>query len=364
MTTQTGSGTASVEASVVTALARRGRWHRGETAFWGLVILAFLALPSRYLLINEIAILALFALSLDLVLGYAGIVSLGHAAFLGWGAYVAGLLTKHGVPDPTLGLVLCGASAAALGFATSFVVLRGSDLTRLMVTLGVALVLGEIANQMPSLTGGADGLQGVAPGPVLGLFGFDIFGRTACIYSLAVLLAMFLLARRIVNSPFGLSLRSIRDNPLRAAAIGIPVGRRLVAIYTVAAAYAGIAGALLAQTTQFVSLDVFDFSRSADVLLVLIIGGTGYLYGGLIGAAAFRVMQDGFSAITPQHWQFWIGLVLVTLVLVRRDRLVHAWRYGFGAIAARVGIDIGRAELGKAELGKAKATMPSSGASP
>jgi branched-chain amino acid transport system permease protein len=190
------------------------------------------------------------------------------------------------------------------------------------------------------------------PGPVLGLFSFDIFGRTASLYSVTTLCVMFLLARRIVNSPFGLSLRSIRDNPLRAAAIGIPVSRRLVAIYTVAAAYAGVAGALLAQTTQFVSLDVFDFSRSADVLLVLIIGGTGYLYGGLIGAAAFRVLQDGFAAITPQHWQFWIGLVLVVLVLVGRGRLVGAaWR-ALGAIAGRLGINIGGARI----------TMGSSGA--
>ncbi len=170
-------------------------------------VLVLLGLPSRSLLLNEIAILALFALSLDLVLGYAGIVSLGHAAFFGTGAYVAGLLTKHGIADPTLGLLVAAAASAALGFATSFLVLRGSDLTRLMVTLGVALVLFEIANQWAAITGGADGLQGVAPGPVLGLFAFDIFGRTASIYSLAILFLMFLLARRIVNSPFGLSLQ-------------------------------------------------------------------------------------------------------------------------------------------------------------
>jgi branched-chain amino acid transport system permease protein len=334
-----------VETSVAAALARRARWQRGEIAFWGLAILVLVALPSRNLLLNEIAILALFALSLDLVLGYAGIVSLGHAAFLGIGAYTAGLMTKHGLADPTLGLLAGGAIAAALGFATSFLVLRGSDLTRLMVTLGVALLLGEIANQMASVTGGADGLQGVAPGPVLGIFSFDIFGRTACIYSLSVLFLMFLLARRIVNSPFGLALRSVRDNPLRAAAIGIPVSSRLVAIYSVGAGFAGVAGALLAQTTQFVSLDVFDFSRSADVLLVLIIGGTGYLYGGLIGAAVFRVMQDGFAAITPQHWQFWIGLVLVSLVLVGRDRLARLAGHGFRAVAGRLGVDWDKARI-------------------
>jgi branched-chain amino acid transport system permease protein len=160
--------------------------------------------------------------------------------------------------------------------------------------------------------------------PVLGRFRFDLFGHTAYVYSLTVLFLLFLLARRIVNSPFGLSLLAVRGNSLRASAIGIPVNWRLVAIYTVAAGYAGIAGGLLAQTTAFASIDFFSFDRSADVLLVLIIGGIGYLYGGLIGAIIFRLMQDWLANITPQYWQFWIGLVLVIIVLVGRDRM-GAW---------------------------------------
>jgi branched-chain amino acid transport system permease protein len=193
-----------------------------------------------------------------------------------------------------------------------------------MVTLGVALVLRELANRYSGLTGGADGLQGVTMAPVLGMFRFDLFGHTAYVYSLIVLFVLFLLARRIVNSPFGLSLLAVKGNPLRASAIGIPVNWRLVAIYTIAAGYAGIAGGLLAQTTAFASLEVFSFDRSADVLLVLIIGGIGYLYGGLIGAIIFRLMQDWLANITPQYWQFWIGLVLVIIVLVGRDRM-GAW---------------------------------------
>ena len=346
MMAQATSDIAAIEAGLARAFVRRARWRLSEILFWIAALLVILAWPSRSLLFNEIAILALFALSLDLILGYAGIVSLGHAAFFGTGAYVAGLLTKEGLTDPTLGLAIAATSAAALGFATSFLVLRGADLTRLMVTLGVALVLFEIANQWSALTGGADGLQGVAPGPVLGFFGFDIFGRTASLYSFATLFLMFVLARRIAASPFGLSLCAIRDNPLRAAAIGIPVSRRLIAIYTVAAAFAGVAGALLAQTTQFVSLDVFDFARSADVLLVLIIGGTGYLYGGLVGAVAFKVLQDIFSAITPQHWQFWIGFVLVALVLARRERLARLARKALSRAAMRLGIAIRVAEAG------------------
>jgi len=191
----------------------------------------------------------------------------------------------------------------------------------LMVTLGIALLLRELANKFSNITGGFDGLQGIVMDPILGLFAFDMFGKVGFIYCLVVLFALFLLARRIVNSPFGLSLRAIRNNPLRAAAIGIPVNRRLIAVYTLSAFYAGIAGALFTQTTALASLDVFSFERSADLLLVLVIGGTGYLYGGLIGAVVFRILQDAFSSWTPQFWQFWIGLVLVLIVLIGRDRM-------------------------------------------
>jgi branched-chain amino acid transport system permease protein len=312
-------------ADVAEQMARRARWTPLEIAFWLIAFSTIYFLPGRHLILTEIAIWALFALSLDLILGYGGILSLGHAAFFGVGAYAAGLLAKHGIiTEPVLALGVAGLAATVVGFLTSFLVLRGSDLTRLMVTLGVALVLRELANRYSGLTGGADGLQGVTMAPVLGLFRFDLFGHTAYVYSLVVLFVLFLLARRIVNSPFGLSLLAVKGNPLRASAIGIPVNWRLVAIYTVAAGYAGIAGGLLAQTTAFASLEVFSFDRSADVLLVLIIGGIGYLYGGLIGAIIFRLMQDWLANITPQYWQFWIGLVLVIIVLVGRDRMA-AW---------------------------------------
>jgi branched-chain amino acid transport system permease protein len=310
---------------VAAQLARRTRLRPYEIAFWLLALASVFLLPGRHLILTEIVILGLFALSLDLILGYAGIISLGHAAFFGFGAYVAGLLAVHGiVTEPVLALLVSGVAAGALGFVSSFLVLRGSDLTRLMVTLGVALILRELANQFAWLTGGADGLQGVIVQPVLGLFAFDMAGHTAYIYSLIVLFLLFVIARQIVSSPFGLSLRSVKGNPLRAAAIGVPVNARLVAIYTIAAAYAGIAGALLTQVTAFASLDVFSFERSADLLLVLIIGGTGYLYGGLIGAVVFKLMHDYLANLTPQYWPFWIGLVLVAIVLVGRDRLAAA----------------------------------------
>jgi branched-chain amino acid transport system permease protein len=304
---------------------RAARWRPVEIVVWIAVLSCGFLFPSRYLIMTEILRLALFALSLDLILGYAGIVSLGHAAFFGIGAYSAGLLALHGyIPEPILALIAAGLIAAVLGFFTSFLVIRGVDLTRLMVTLGIALLLEALAEKFSDITGGTDGLQGIIIQPILGLFTFDIFGKVGFFYSFAVLFLLFLLARCIVYSPFGLSLRAIRNNPLRAAAIGIPVNRRLVAIYTLAAFYAGIAGALFTQTTALASLDVFSFERSADLMLVLVLGGTGYLYGGLIGAVVFKVLLDVFSSITPQYWQFWIGLVLVVIVLLGRERL-HRW---------------------------------------
>jgi branched-chain amino acid transport system permease protein len=312
------------------SLLQKARWRPWEFAVWAAAFVLPGFFPSHALLINEIAIVALFAMSLDLILGYAGIVSLGHAAFFGFGAYAAALFAKLVMPDPTAGLLVAVLLCAALGAIASITILRGSDLTRLMVTLGTALLLLELANKLDWLTGGADGLQGVVMGPVLGLFEFDLYGRTAAWYSLAVMLVLFLLMRRLVHSPFGATLKAIRDNRLRAMAIGIPVISRIAVIYTVAAAVAGAAGALLAQTTGFASLDVLAFDRSADVLLMLVIGGVGWLYGGVAGAIVFKLLQNWLSAVTPQYWMFWIGLILVLLVLVGRDRLLKPWTW-FGA---------------------------------
>lgn len=308
-------------------LMNSGRWKSWEYALWLVALASPLLLPSHALIINEIAIVALFALSLDLILGYTGIVSLGHAAFFGMGAYAAALFAKLVMPDPLVGLLFGVLTATLLGALCSVTILRGTDLTRLMVTLGVGLILMEIANKLDWLTGGADGLQGVVMGPLLGRFEFDLSGRTAAWYSLTVLLLFFVLARRFVQSPFGATLKAIRDNRLRAMAIGIPVNQHLVVVYTVAAALAGAAGALLAQTSGFASLDVFEFHRSADVMLILVIGGVGWLYGGVAGAIVFKLMQDVISSITPQYWTFWIGLFLVVLVLVGRERLIRPWTW-------------------------------------
>ncbi|WP_157271979.1 branched-chain amino acid ABC transporter permease [Azohydromonas aeria] len=313
--------------AVQQALRRDAAWRWWEWALLAALAASWFLLPQHALLGNAIAILALFALSLDLILGYAGIVSLGHAAFFGTGAYAAALFAKHFHPDPLLGLAAATATAALLGLATSALILRGTDLTRLMVTLGVAAVLYELANRFDDITGGADGLQGVLIGTFPGGVGFDLQGRVAWAYSLIVLIAALLLCRRIVHSPFGIGLQALRDNRLRAAALGLNVNARLAAVYTLSAALAGAAGALQAQTTGFASLDVLDFHRSADVMLVVVIGGAGWLWGGVLGAIGFTLLHDLISALTPQYWTFWLGLFLVVLMLVGRERLLRPWTW-------------------------------------
>lgn len=290
------------------------RWHPLEIAFWLCTLLPFVVAPAYLSLASQIAITALFALSLDLILGYAGIVSLGHAAFFGIGAYTAGLLSKHYLGEPLTGLVVAAVAAGFAGYAMSHIIVRFRHLALIMLTLGFGLLLHEVANSASDLTGGADGLQGVKVGTLFG-FRFDMFGRTAYAYSLAVLFLCFLAARRIIHSPFGLALRGIRENATRMPAIGAPSLAHLRKAYTIAAVLAGIAGALLTHTTSTVSLETLSFGRSADVLVILILGGAGRLYGGIIGAIIYMVARDQFSGINPQYWYFWIGLLLVVVVM-------------------------------------------------
>jgi len=298
------------------------RWKPMEIAFWLLPVIAYFAFPGYLVLISQIMIIGLFALSLDLILGYAGIVSLGHAAFFGLGAYTAGLLAVHGWGEPVSGLLAAAVVAGVFGFIVSFLVVRGQDLTRLMVTLGICLMLHEAANKASWLTGGVDGLSGMMVGNLFGVFEFDLNGTVAFWYSFAVLFVLFVVLRRMVKSPFGLSLIGIREGVRRMPSLGVNVNRRLIAIFTVSATIAGIAGALLAQTTQFVGLDSLGFPRSAELLIMLVLGGTGRLYGALVGAAVFMVAQDYISGLNPAYWQFYIGLLLVFIVLFARGGIL------------------------------------------
>lgn len=324
----TETATAPIAKTVMTPLQKRqlnlpnDRWKPLEIVFWLMPVAAYFFFPGYLVLISQIMIIGLFALSLDLILGYAGIVSLGHAAFFGLGAYTAGLLAVHGWGEPLSGLLAGAVVAGVFGFVTSFLVVRGQDLTRLMVTMGICLMLHEAANKASFITGGVDGLSGMMVGKLFGVFEFDLNGTVAFWYSFAVLFILFVVLRRVVKSPFGLSLIGIREGVRRMPSLGVNVNRRLIAIFTAAAAIAGVAGALLAQTTQFVGLDALGFPRSAELLIMLVLGGTGRLYGALIGAAVFMVAQDYIAGLNPAYWQFYIGLLLVLIVLFARGGIL------------------------------------------
>jgi branched-chain amino acid transport system permease protein len=296
-------------------LATQIRWRTLEIVFWLAALLPFVLAPHYLVLASQIAITALFALSLDLILGYAGIVSLGHAAFFGMGAYTAGIISKYGWGEPLSLLVISACTAGLLGYVTSFVIAKFRHLPLIMLTLGIGLLLYEAANSASWLTGGADGLQGIAMWPLFNTFDYDLWGYTAYTYSLIVLFLIFVATRRLIHSPFGLSLRGIRENSVRMPAIGAPSESHIRTVYTISAVMAGIAGALIAETTSTVSLETLSFERSADVLVMLILGGTGRLYGGLVGSIIYMVARDQFSGVNPQYWLFWIGLLLVLVVM-------------------------------------------------
>lgn len=304
-------------------LAARRRWRWPETLPWIVAVGAFFLFPNHMALGTQILILILFALSLDLILGYAGIITLGHAAYFGIGAYAQGMLSAHlGWTEPLSGLLAAGAAAALYGLFSGWILLRYHGLTLLMLTLVAAILLLEAANAAHGLTGGYDGLMGISFAPLLGRFGYDLWGHTHYWYALTVLFLVFLAARRIVNSPFGQALIGIRENTVRMHAIGAPVHRRLVTIYTISAAMAGIAGALYTQSNAFLTLDVLSFGRSGAVLLVLILGGTGRLYGAFVGGAVYALLEDWLAKISPEFWEFGVGLALVLVVVLGRQGLL------------------------------------------
>jgi branched-chain amino acid transport system permease protein len=293
-----------------------------ESLPWLLAAAAYFLFPQYLQLGSQILIMVLFALSFDLLLGYGGIVTLGHAAYFGAGAYAAGLMAKYGWGEPLSALMLSGLVAGLLGIVAGAVILRTKGLALLMLGMAVSLLLFELANHAVGITGGADGLQGMSVSPLFGHFDFDMFGRTAYLYTLVVLLLAWILVRHLVNAPFGRSLAGIRQNPARMQALGVSVWLRRLVAFGISSFLAGIAGALSAQTNQFVSLSVFSLELSGIVIVILVLGGVGRLYGGFVGALVYMVAQDALSKDQPAFWLFWIGLLLILTVLFNRGGLL------------------------------------------
>jgi branched-chain amino acid transport system permease protein len=299
----------------------RIRWP--EWLPWIAALAGFFLLPEYLSLGARILIYILYALSLDLIVGYAGIVTLGHSAYFGLGAYVAGILAaKIGVTDPLVQLAAAAAAGAVLGMTTGAIILRTKGLTLIMLTLAITSVCLEIANKATDITGGADGLAGVVIAPILGQFRFDIFGKTAYIYCLVTLFIGWWLVRRMIYSPFGTSLTGVRENAVRMHAIGAPVYRRLVLVYTFSAAIAGIAGGLLTQTNQFVGLNVLSFESAGELLVMLILGGVGRIYGAFVGPLVYLIAQDLLAKQFPEYWYLGIGVMLVLVVIFARGGIL------------------------------------------
>jgi branched-chain amino acid transport system permease protein len=302
----------------------------------GLVLVGLVSFPvlmPGYLdLGTRMVILTLAAMSLDLLVGYCGLVTLGHAAFFGAGAYAAGIFAIRVWADPVVGLLAAGAVAALLGVLSGAVLLRARRLTLIMLSLATVLIVQEVANKMNWLTGGADGLQGIVMQPVLGQFAFDLSGRVSYMYAATVLALGFLVFRTVVDSMFGKSLVGIRENDSRMHALGTPVDGRLRTVFVISAALAGIAGGLQAQVSEFVSLNAVSVEFSGEILIMLILGGAGRRYGAFLGAPLYVFMQDYLAREDPTNWYLWIGLLLLAIVFLAPGGLA-VW---IGALTRRL----------------------------
>jgi branched-chain amino acid transport system permease protein len=314
------------------ALAGRHRLRPWEAIPWVLALGFYFAFPKHLGFGTELLATILFALSLDLVLGYAGIVTLGHAAFFGAGAYTVGMLAKHGIwNEPITSLILAAVVAAAVGLGSGAVLLRTRGLTLLMLTLCTMALLEEAANLAHVYTGGFDGLDSLPIPPLFGVFEFNpLYPTTQYLYALAVLFLCFLFVRALVYSPLGHSLTGIRENTLRMHAVGAPVPARLVLCYTLSAAIAGIAGGVWAQANAYVNLGTLGLDRAATVLIILVLGGYGRLYGAFVGAVAYMVLSHFLAKIYPTAWQLGLGLLLVVIALFAKNGVLglgeEIWR--------------------------------------
>ena len=308
------------------ALRRKHGVHWAEV----LPLVGLAAVPllgtDYYALGTQVAVTMIFALSLDLLVGYAGIVTLGHSLFFGLGAYATGLASVRGWGEPLSGLLIGAAVAAAAGAVLGAVVLRTARFTLLVLTMCSVFLASEVANKASALTGGVDGLTGIETAPVFGMFEFDLYGQTGYFYAAAVFVLVWFGLRWLVQAPFGQMLMAIRDNPGRAEAIGMAVLPRLVLVYAVACGLAGLAGGLQAEINQFAGLKDIGFEQSALLLVMLALGGPGRLYGAMVGPALFLVAQDWLAKRYPVLWQLWLGLLIIAVVLFAPGGLMGRMR--------------------------------------
>ncbi len=313
-------------------LLERHRVRPAEYLYWIALAAVFFLFPRNLSLAASIMVMAMFALSLDLILGFAGVVSFGHAAFFGIGAYCAAQLALNGWSEPVSGAVIAGVAAMLFALIVGPLVLRFTGLPQIMVTLAIGIILYEAANKASSITGGDDGLGGIKLMPLFGSFEWTAYGQTAFWYAFGWLLLLFIALRVVIASPFGVSLQGMRENTLRMRFIGTPVFGRLLRAYAMSGFVAGVAGAVSAQINKFAGLDTLSTDRSIDVLVMLILGGVGRLYGALIGAPVYMLVHHQASEWNPFHWMFVVGGLLIFVVMFARGGVLGLLEAGLGRI--------------------------------
>lgn len=287
----------------------------------GLALIALAGLAGYWLFPDNLAFLtrvisvALLVLSLDLIVGYCGVASLGQGALYGAGAYAAGIACINGVTDPVLLILIGAATGATMGLLMGAIMLRAHGLPQLVLSIAIVQLLHEAANKASSITGGSDGLSGMSPAPLFGIFEFDLWGRSAYLFGLGLLLIVFAVLRFVTRSPFGMVCRGLKEDPLRISALGIYAFPVLLKMFVISGAVAGMGGALAAIATQVVGLDSVSFEISANALVMLVLGGIGHLYGALIGTVIFMTLEHVVAAINPFHWMTLVGAVLIAIVL-------------------------------------------------
>jgi branched-chain amino acid transport system permease protein len=310
--------------AVSSAAAARRRIEALPVAIFIVLALAPVAAafgPETYLLglFTRVMIYGIAALALDFICGYGGLVSFGHAAFVGIGAYSVAILGSHGITDMTITLPVALIVSAVFAYLTGTICLRTKSVYFIMITLAFGQMIYFVAGSL-SPYGGDDGLTVSLRST---LFGYPILQNDRALYYVALLflLASYLFCRAVVYSRFGRVFRGARENPTRMATIGFDVFRYQRVAYVIAGCIGGLAGFLLANATEFVSPAYMSWQRSGELIIMVLFGGLGTLHGAIVGAAAFLLLEDVLGGLT-ENWKLIFGPMLVLIVLFARGGLI------------------------------------------
>lgn len=287
----------------------------------GVVVIAtvafamFRVFPDNLSFLSGMIATMLLVISLDLVTGIGGVATLGHSALFGAGAYAAGIAASNGITEPVTLLVIGLAGGGVAGLFTGAIILRTHGLPQLVLSIALVQLAHELVNKASSITGGSDGLTGIFVDPLFGRFEFDLWGVTAYWLSVIVLIGVVICARRLICSPFGMLVRGLRQDRVRVAALGLAAYPAALKMYVISGTIAGLGGALMALSTQVVGLDSVSFTLSAESLVMLIVGGTGSIFGAVAGTFAYMWLEHMISAANPFHWLAIMGALLIAVVL-------------------------------------------------